>query len=232
MDPSGARVVVAGATGVFGSALARELSAAGAELALAGRDPDRLQALADEHDAPSARLDADDLAGCEGAIDALAAALGGLDAIAVTIGAPAFGPAEELSPELARTVFEVNALAPMALIGAALRHIEPPGAVVATSAIVADYPTAGVGAYSAAKAALSAYLAVVRREHRRAGIEVLDVRPPHMDTGFEDRALAGSPPQLPEPIEHQAVAAQVLTALREGKRELAWDLQAKELVAG
>ena len=65
---------------------------------------------------------------------------------------------------------------------------------------------------------------MVRREHRRAGIEVLDVRPPHMDTGFEDRSLNGTPPQLPEPIEHHAVAGKVLTALREGKRELAWDL--------
>ncbi len=180
---------------------------------------------------PSARFDAEDRASCESAMDALAAALGGLDAIAVTVGAPAFGPAEDLSPDLAREVFEVNALAPMALIGAALRHIEPPGAVMATSAIVADFPTAGVGAYSAAKAALSAYLAVVRREHRRAGIEVLDVRPPHMDTGFEDRALSGTPPELPDPIEHHAVAGKVLTALREGKRELAWDLEAKELVS-
>ena len=231
MELSGARVVVAGATGVFGAALARELTAAGCELAVAGRDATRLEELADEHDAPSARFDAEDLASCESAIDALAAALGGLDAIAVTVGAPAFGSAEDLSPELARKVFDVNALAPMALIGAALRHIEPPGAVMATSAIVADYPTAGVGAYSAAKAALSAYLAVVRREQRRAGIEVLDVRPPHMDTGFEYRSLSGTAPQLPEPIEHQAVAGKVLTALRQGKRELAWDLGAKELVS-
>lgn len=231
MELSAARIVVAGATGVFGATLAHELSAAGAELALAGRDSERLEQLAEEHDAPSARFDAADLAGCEGAVDALAAALGGLDAIAVTVGAPAFGPADDLAPELARRVFEVNALAPMALIGAALRHIEGPGAVMGTSAIVADFPTAGVGAYSAAKAALSAYLAVVRRENRRAGIEVLDVRPPHMDTGFENRALTGTPPPLPEPIEHEAVAAQVVAALRAGKRELAWDLQAKELVA-
>jgi NAD(P)-dependent dehydrogenase (short-subunit alcohol dehydrogenase family) len=231
MELSGARVVVAGATGVFGGTLTQELNAAGAEVALAGRDPERLAELADEHGAPTARLDAADPAGCERAVDALAAALGGLDAVAVTLGAPAFGPADELSPELAREVFEVNALAPMAVIGAALRHIDPPGAVVATSAIVADYPTAGVGAYSAAKAALSAYLAVVRRENRRVGVEVLDARPPHMDTGFEQRSLAGSPPELPDPIDHRRVAAEVVAALRDGKRQLAWDLRAKELVA-
>ena len=223
--------MVAGATGVFGGALTQELSAAGAEVALAGRDPERLAELADEHGAPTARLDATDPASCERAVDALAAALGGLDAVAVTLGAPAFGPAEELSPALAREVFEVNALAPMTVIGAALRHIDPPGAVVATSAIVAEYPTAGVGAYSAAKAALSAYLAVVRRENRRAGLDVLDVRPPHMDTGFEGRSLSGGAPELPEPIDHRTVAAEVVSALRDGKRELAWDLKAKELVA-
>ena len=231
MELSGARVIVAGATGVFGGALTQELIASGAEVAVAGRDAERLAELADEHGAPTARLDAVDSASCERAVDALAAALGGLDAVVVTIGAPAFGPADELTPELAQEVFAINALAPMTIVRAALRHIDPPGAVVATSAIVADYPTAGVGAYSAAKAALSAYLAVVRRENRRAGLEVLDVRPPHMDTRFEERALTGTPPDLPEPIDHRAVAAEVVAALRDGKRQLAWDLRAKELVA-
>jgi hypothetical protein len=60
---------------------------------------------------------------------------------------------------------------------------------------------------------------------------VLDVRPPHMDTGFTGRALTGAPPPLPEPVDHDEVAAEIVAALRDGRRELAWDLEARRLVA-
>ena len=110
-------------------------------------------------------------------------------------------------------------------------HLEDDGAVVALSAIVADHPTAGMAAYSASKAALSAYVTALRRERRKQGLTVLDVRPPHMDTAFAERALTGSPPPLPDPLDHRDVVAAVIEALREGRREVAWDLQGKALVA-
>ena len=44
VEIKGARVLVAGATGVLGGELARALAAAGARLALTGRDDGRLQA--------------------------------------------------------------------------------------------------------------------------------------------------------------------------------------------
>ncbi len=69
--------------------------------------------------------------------------------------------------------------------------------MVVLSAILADAPMAGMAGYSASKAALSSYVTALRREVRRQGIAVLDVRPPHLETGLADRALAGSPPPLP-----------------------------------
>jgi short-subunit dehydrogenase len=117
----------------------------------------------------------------------------------------------------------------MALIGAALGHVDPGGAIVGISAVTADYPTAGIAHYSAAKAALSAYLKAVRHERRRDGIHVIDVRPPHLDTGFSDRALAGTPPRLPEPVDHQQVVAATIEALRAGRREVTWDLGSRQL---
>ena len=230
MEIEGARVVVAGATGEFGGTLARELAAAGAEVGVMGRDRDRLARIADELDAPSARFDTADPDSCRRAVDALAAALGGLDAFAVTAGVAAFGEAGELDSETIEAVFAANATGPIALIDEALRHLEDDGAVVALSAIVADYPTAGVAAYSASKAALSAYVTALRRERRKHGLTVLDVRPPHMDTAFAGRALTGSPPPLPEPLDHHDVVSAVIAALREGRREVAWDLKGRELV--
>lgn len=48
--------------------------------------------------------------------------------------------------------------------------------------------------YSASKAALTGYLTALRHEVRRARITVLDVRPPHLETGLVERAIAGSAP--------------------------------------
>jgi len=231
VDLDGARIVVAGATGVFGGTLARELAAGGAEVGVMGRNAERLDAVAEELDAPSARFDAADPGSCRHGVDALAAALGGLDVFAVTAGVAAFGAAGELDTETIEAVFAANVTGPIALIDEALGHLEDDGAVVALSAIVADYPTAGVAAYSASKAALSAYVTALRRERRKQGLTVLDVRPPHMDTDFADRALTGSPPPLPAPLDHHDVVAAVIDALRDGRREVAWDLQSKALVA-
>ena len=231
MELEDARVLIAGATGELGSALARRLTEENCELGLLGRDPERLEALADELGAVSARFDAGDRRGIPPAVDAVAAGLGGLDSAVVASGVAAFGRADELEHDELEQTFAVNALAPIALLSAALRHLPEDGAVVGVTAIVADHPTAGIASYSAAKAAFSAYLAVLRRERRRGGGTVLDVRPPHMDTGFTGRALTGVPPPLPEPVDHDEVAAELVAALRDGRRELAWDLEARRLVA-
>ncbi len=80
-----------------------------------------------------------------------------------------------------------------------------------------------MAAYSASKAALSAYLTALRRERRRQLSAVLDVRPGHMETGFSDRALAGEPPKLPEPEDADALVDAAIDALVAGRRELAYD---------
>jgi NAD(P)-dependent dehydrogenase (short-subunit alcohol dehydrogenase family) len=94
---------------------------------------------------------------------------------------------------------------------------------VVLSAILADTPMAGMADYSAAKAALTAWLTAVRREHRRS-TRVVDVRPPHLDTELASHALAGEPPRLPEPLPAQQVVEAVLAAVTDDKAtEVAWD---------
>jgi short-subunit dehydrogenase len=230
VDIQGSRTLIAGATGELGSALSRALDSEGAELALVGRNAERLRALGDELDTPIARLDVRDAESSRTAVDAATAALGGLDCLIVSIGVPGFGRAGDASRDQVRTLFEVNALGPMELIEAALPHLNLPGAVVGVSAVVAEHPAAGIGHYSAAKAAFSAYLAALRRERRRDSLAVIDVRPPHLDTQFTERALFGQAPELPEPLALNEVVAAVLDALREDRREVAWDLEARELI--
>ena len=216
MDLTDSRILVAGATGRLGGALARAIEAEGAQAVTAGR-----------HDCDVA-LDLAD----PGSPAACIAAAGPLDAIVIATGNVAFGRAEETPDAVVRELFAVNVLGPIALLRAAFARDDQPRAVVALSAIVADHPTAGMAAYSAAKAALSAYLTALRHERRRLRTTVLDVRPPHLDTGFETRAIVGEPPRLPQPIPAADVVAAVVGALREDRRTVTWDLADRTLVVG
>ncbi|WP_309647713.1 SDR family NAD(P)-dependent oxidoreductase [Nocardioides sp.] len=228
MELSGARVLVVGATGVLGGLTTRALVDAGAQVVVTGRDSDRLGEVAAVTGHDPITLDVVDVEACAAAVDAAGAALGGLDGIVVATGVPAFGPATETDPAVAEELFAVNTLGPMALVRAASRHLDG-GVVVVLSAILADLPTNQMAEYSASKSALSAWLGVVRRENRRR-FHVIDVRPPHLDTGLSDRGLAGTPPRLPEPLAGTVVVDRVLDAIRADASEVVWDAKAKELV--
>lgn len=191
------RVLVAGATGALGGLVARELASRGAALAVSGRDAAALARVADATGAAVATVT--DLTG-EGEPERLVgeahAALGGLDAVVCAIGVVAFGPAREADDATLRALLEVNLLAPARLLRAAAGRLARGGAVVNLSAIVAEMPTAGMAAYSASKAALTAFDRAAGRELRRDGLRVVDVRPPHLATGLEGRPIAGTAPRL------------------------------------
>jgi short-subunit dehydrogenase len=231
VDLSGKRVLVAGATGVLGGAVARALHREGARVALAGRDTGKLAALADALDgAPTATLDALDLDRCAAVVGEAADALGGLDLLVVAIGVAAFGPGEGTDDAITEHLFAVNTMAPMALVRAALPRIEKGGAVAVLSAILADYPTAGMAAYSASKAGLSAWLTALRPEQRRRGVAVFDIRPPHIETGLADRAIAGQAPPMKAGATVDEAVGLIVEGIRKGGRELRYDLQKGEFV--
>ncbi|MEU6404265.1 SDR family oxidoreductase [Streptomyces sp. NPDC046985] len=198
MDVQNARIVLPGATGAIGAALARRLHGLGARLALAGRDPAALERVAAAAgDAPTRRFDAYDLTACARTVDWAAGELGGLDAVLVCVGVAGFGPAGSVGDEVAEHLFTVNALAPIAFLRAGLAVVPPGGVLAAVTGAVVDGAPAGMADYAASKAALAAWLASVRRERRRSGVAVLDVRLPHVESGFAGRAVVGAPPPLP-----------------------------------
>lgn len=230
MDLNGARTLLVGGTGVLGTALAHALHEAGAKMVVTGRDEQRLAALSELAVATS-RLDLLDVAGCRSVVAQAAERLGGLDVVVLASGVAGFGDARDTPDAVAEELFAVNALGPVAVLAAAVPLLRPGGALVAVTAILADAPMAGMAAYSASKAALAAYLVALRREVRRDSLTVLDVRPPHLDTGLAERALAGTPPRLPPGQAADDVVAVLVQALRDGATEVVWDPRARRLTA-
>ena len=221
MELSGARVLLVGATGVLGRGLAQRLRDAGARLAVTGRDRGRLDDVAETSNAEyRGELDLVDVEDCAGVVGAAAEALGGLDALVIATGSAAFGAAQDEDDAVVEELFAVNTLGPMAVIRAALPHLESGGAIAVLSAILVDRPVAGMASYSASKAAISAYLTALRRELRRSRISVLDARPPHMETGLADRAIAGEPPKMPRGHDVDDVLDTIVRGLQEGSSEL------------
>ncbi|BAU86620.1 short-chain dehydrogenase/reductase SDR [Streptomyces laurentii] len=216
MELSGARVLVAGATGALGGAITAELADRGARVALAGRDRGRLAHTARAYpSAPTAGFDAHDPGSCALAVHEAAAALQGLDVV-VAFGSVAFGAAEEIGDEVAEHLMAVNHLAPAAFFRAALGILRRGSAIAAVTGVVAERPQPRMADYSVSKAALAAWLDAVRREARSAGVAVLEIRPGHLDTGFATRPVAGTAPPLPEGGDPRHVAGAVADALEVG----------------
>lgn len=223
MDLDGARVLVAGASGVLGAAIARALDERGARLVLAGRDGGRLGGVG--VDAPSLTFDALDLERCSAVVDEAAELLGGLDVLVVAFGVAAFGPAEQAGDVITEHLLTVNTMAPMAMVRAAVPRMEGDGTVAVLSAILADHPTAGMAAYTASKAGLSAWLTALRQEQRRRGVTVFDIRPPHIETGLAGRAIEGDAPSMTAGATVDELVELVVDGIRDGRRELRYDLK-------
>ncbi|MBA8794644.1 short-subunit dehydrogenase [Friedmanniella endophytica] len=223
-------VLVVGATGVLGQAIAARLAERGARLAVIGRDADRLAEVAERTGAVSRQTaDLIDADAVRSAVQASAEALGGLDGLVVAAGVAAFGPAVDEDDAVVEELFAVNTLGVMTAVRSAVPQLREGGAVAVISAVLADVPTAGMAAYSASKAATATWLEVLRRELRRSRIDVLDARPPHLETGLSDRALAGQPPKLPPGGDIDEVVRLIVEGLYDGRRELVADLKAGTL---
>ncbi len=229
MEFTDARTLVVGGTGVLGRSLTAALREGGARCVVTGRSSARLEEVADLAET-TLLLDLLDVDACRETVARAADRLGGLDLVAVASGVAGFGSAEDTPDAVSEELFAVNTLGPIAVLSAAVPAMTGGGSLVALSAVLADAPMAGMAAYSASKAALSAYLTALRREVRRSGISVLDVRPPHMETGLADRAVSGTPPKLPRGYDVDAFTALLLEGIRTDARELVWDAAAKDLV--
>ena len=218
----GAVVAVVGASGALGSRIAKGAAERGARVVLVGRDEQRLQDVLDEAEVVVGDL-ADATLG-DRLVETANHVHGRLDGVVNAAGVVAFGTLADTDDAVLEELFLTNVVGPLFLARRVVPALtESSGFLVNVSAVVADQPMAGMVGYSASKAALTAADRGLVKELRRAGVDVLDVRPPHTETGLVDRALAGEAPRLPQGLEPDVVARAVLDAVEAGTADLAAD---------
>lgn len=215
---AGRSVLVAGATGGLGSAIASNLAKRGAALTLVSRRHDRLAEL----DVPGHRqaLDLRDPQSCDAAVQAAVEHAGKLDVVVNAVGVVAFGPIEELSVDTMEELFMTNTFLPIVLAKAALRELDEGGVIVNISGVIAEKNVPGMAAYGASKAAVRSFDEALTREARRRKIRVIDARPPHTETGLANRPIDGQTPKMPTGLDPVAVATTICDAIAGSSSDL------------
>ena len=204
-------VLVAGATGGLGSAIAVQLADRGATLTLVSRRQDRLEQL--EVEGHRLALDLRDPSSCMQAVDAAVAHAGRLDVVVNAVGVVAFGPVAELSLDTMEELFLTNTFLPIMLARAALPALSDGGVILNISGVIAEKNMPNMAAYGASKAAVRSFDEALTREARRQGIRIIDARPPHTETGLATRPIAGEAPRMPAGKDPVDVAVTIVDAI-------------------
>ena len=188
---TGKVAVVTGASAGIGSAVARQLAAEGARVALVARSVDPLEWVAGEIRgaggvAKAFPADVRDHGACAALLAAVEQEFGGIDVLVNNAGANHRGPVEEQSPAALAQIIDVNLTAPIVLTRLALPYLRrrDQAAIVNVASIAGQIPVAHEAAYSASKSGLRAFTFALREELEGSGITVSAVSPGPVDTGF------------------------------------------------
>ncbi len=210
------QALVIGASGALGSRIAERLAAGGAGLTLVGRRRDALDAVANSApDGHVRRIVADlrDPMAVDDVAQAAAEPTGQIDVVVNAMGIVAFGEVATLDSDVVEELFLTNAFSAMFLSKAVLRSMSAGGTIASISGVIAEQNMPGMAAYGASKAALRSFNEGFAREARRKKVRVLDVRPPHTETGLVGRAIAGTAPNFAAGLDPEDVADTIASAL-------------------
>lgn len=218
MNVSGATVLLTGASGGIGHAIARSLHAAGAKLVLTGRRTDVLEALAAETGAQAVAVDLADRVAAE----RLAAEHASADVLVANAALPASGPLLRFDVEEIDRALDVNLRAPMVLarvMGEAMAA-RGRGHMVFVASLSGKLGAPGSSVYSATKFGLRGFAQGLREDLRPRGVGVGVVTPGFIrDAGM----MHDSGAKLPRGVgtsSPQEVAAAVLRNIERDPGEI------------
>jgi uncharacterized protein len=215
---SGSTVLLTGATGGIGHAIARALAGRGATLILTGRRADVLEPLASEL---GGRALAVDLA-LRPEVERLAAEAGEVDILVNNAALPASGALDSFTLEQVDRALDVNLRAPVVLS----RILAPPmvergrGQLVFISSLSGKAATPNSSLYNATKFGMRGFAGALRAELRMTGVGVSTVFPGFIrDAGMFHEAEVKLPPGVGTRTPEE-VAKAVVTAIEKNRGEV------------
>ena len=218
MKISGSTVLLTGATGGIGHAIARALHAQGAKLILTGRRTDVLEPLAAELGGQALAVDLTDRA----ALERLLEQAGDVDILVANAALPAAGRLDSFSTEEIDRALAVNLTAPILLAHALAPQMAKRGGghLLFVNSLSGRTATAGTSLYNASKFGLRGFAAALRPELADSNVGVSSVFPGFIrDAGM----FADANVKLPRGVgtsSPEEVAKAVVSAIERNRREV------------
>jgi short-subunit dehydrogenase len=218
VDLRGARVLLTGATGGIGVAIARALASRGASLILTGRRAEVLDPLAADLGGRGIVCDLGDRAGLE----RLVTECGEVDLLVANAALPASGELADFTPWQIDQLLEVNLRAPIMLARsfAPGMLVRRRGHLVFIASLAAKSAGPKSSLYSATKSGLRGFALSLREDLRDSGVGVSVVLPGFIrDAGMFVDARVKLPPGIGTRTPEQ-VAAAVIDAVAHDRAEV------------
>jgi short-subunit dehydrogenase len=218
MQIAGAHVLLTGATGGIGHAIARSLAGSGARLVLTGRRADVLEPLAEELGARALAVDLSDAA----ELDRLVSEAAEVDILVANAALPASGRLDSFDQPQIDRALDVNLRAPIVLAHALAPAMAGRGRghLVFMSSLSGKTASGGGSLYSATKFGVRGFALALRAELRGDGIGVSAVFPGFIrDAGMFADADVKLPPGVGTSTPEQ-VARAVVKAIEANRAEI------------
>ena len=224
MELQGKRVLLSGATGGLGRAIAEALAAEGAHLVLSSRKEEELRELArslpggdDRHSVLVADLSKD------GAAEKLVRDAGDLDVLVANAGLPGTGKIEQESKSELTTTLRVNLEAPMLMAREVIPQLveKGEGQIVFIGSLNAKAATPFTSVYCATKFGLRGFALALREDLHPEGVGVSNIMPGFIREAGMFAESGAKPPAGFGTTPPEQVGRAVVTAIRRDRGELA-----------
>jgi NAD(P)-dependent dehydrogenase (short-subunit alcohol dehydrogenase family) len=230
---AGAVVLITGAGGGLGRALALRFAACGAHIVALDRDPAGLEETRAELasrgvECLALACDVTDADACAHSVAATVARFGSLDVLVANAGMSHRSAFADTRLDVIRRVMEVNFFGAVNCTAAALPHLlASRGLVIAVSSVAGFTPLVARTGYSASKHALHGFFDSLRAEVEPRGVGVTLVCPSFIATQIGRNAIGGD--GLPvrhaqvttgRPLSAERAAGLIVTAAERGRRLL------------
>ena len=201
-------VLIIGATSAIAQEVAKHFAAAGDDLFLVGRSPEKLATVAEDLQVRGARrvetfvLDVNDFSRHREMLNAAEETLGPLDVVIVAHGIMPDQKAMEQDVDLALDMYKTNFLSVVSLLTPIANEFETRGrgTIAVISSVAGDRGRQSNYVYGASKAALTAFTSGLRNRLSKAGVNVITVKPGPVDTPMTAHMRKGLLMASPEKV--------------------------------